>query len=133
MPGSSVCAPNYTIPNNKRELKLIDLSPYFGYKLYHTKQQKGTKTQARVSQVEARLYHTKQQKGTKTKDNSHVSDGVLYHTKQQKGTKTPNGYIKIHEDYTIPNNKRELKRKFVFVVHIPHYTIPNNKSSRGSF
>ena len=34
------------------------------------------------------LYHTKQQKGTKTAGSVLSSAELLYHTKQQKGTKT---------------------------------------------
>ena len=56
----------YTIPNNKRELKLALYLPNLDTILYHTKQQKGTKTNCAISSPFFLLYHTKQQKGTKT-------------------------------------------------------------------
>ena len=57
---------DYTIPNNKRELKRQDCPNQVPALLYHTKQQKGTKTLVIYKYLYLVLYHTKQQKGTKT-------------------------------------------------------------------
>ena len=51
----------------------------------------------------------------------------LYHTKQQKGTKTLFALEAVAVDYTIPNNKRELKPRGERSEITIYYTIPNNK------
>ena len=84
--------------------------------LYHTKQQKGTKTRFQKLPKVSRLYHTKQQKGTKTALSRFVAPLLLYHTKQQKGTKTWEPFDKIfYQLYHTKQQKlpRELLRLFI--------------------
>ena len=60
----------------------------FIFKLYHTKNHRGTTTQCRVSDEGIRLYHTKNHRGTTTEHLQLFMKRLLYHTKNHRGTTT---------------------------------------------